>query len=138
MKMKKQNAFCCFQKTLKFSSLFFLRTPLFLRMFWGQSSFYKDGGGPRGTKNRGMHPPFYYGLRLQGGFTVEKGSEKGLSRRCLERPLGKYDPWGVHPFDFGQIKIAPLGALLVVNLLEGEDLPCMCPSEVRFLSNLDL
>ena len=41
------------------------------------------------------------------GFTVKKGSEKGSqkgflvegggSRRCLERPLGEYDPLGVHP-----------------------------------------
>ena len=39
------------------------------------------------------------------GFAVKKGSEKGsrrgsekeVSRRCLERPLGEYDPLGVHP-----------------------------------------
>ena len=40
------------------------------------------------------------------GFTVQKGvlrrvlrrgSEKGVSRRCLERPLGEYAPLGVHP-----------------------------------------
>ena len=31
------------------------------------------------------------------GFTVKKGSEKAVSRRCLERPLGDYDPLGVHP-----------------------------------------
>ena len=38
-------------------------------------------------------------------FIVEKGSEKdsqkgfqeGVSRRCLERPLGEYDPLGVRP-----------------------------------------
>ena len=30
-------------------------------------------------------------------FTIEKGSEKGVSRRCLERPLGEYDPLGVSP-----------------------------------------
>ena len=26
-----------------------------------------------------------------------RGSEKGVSRRCLERPLGEYDPLGVRP-----------------------------------------
>ena len=35
------------------------------------------------------------------GFTVkkgsEKGSQKGVSRRCLERPLKEYDPLGVRP-----------------------------------------
>ena len=35
------------------------------------------------------------------GFAVkkgpEKGSEKGVSRRCLERPLGEYDLLGVRP-----------------------------------------
>ena len=34
-------------------------------------------------------------------FTVEKGSEKGsqkaVSRRCLERPLVEYTPLGVRP-----------------------------------------
>ena len=28
-------------------------------------------------------------------FTAKKGSEKGSSRRCLERPLGEYAPLGV-------------------------------------------
>ena len=45
------------------------------------------------------------------GFTVKKGSEKGVlrrgsekgvSRRCLERPLGEYAPLGVRP------KMSPL------------------------------
>ena len=31
------------------------------------------------------------------GFAVRKGSEKGASRRCLERPLEEYDPLGVRP-----------------------------------------
>ena len=35
------------------------------------------------------------------GFTVkegpEKGSEKGFSMRCLERPLEEYPPLGVRP-----------------------------------------
>ena len=36
------------------------------------------------------------------GFTVlrrvlRRGSEKGVSRRCLERPLGEYAPLGVRP-----------------------------------------
>ena len=35
------------------------------------------------------------------GFTVkkgsEKGSEKGVSRRCPERPLVEYAPLGVRP-----------------------------------------
>ena len=39
------------------------------------------------------------------GFTVKrvlrrvlrKGSEKGVSRRYLERPLGEYAPFGVRP-----------------------------------------
>ena len=42
------------------------------------------------------------------GFTVKKrvlrrvlrkGSEKGVSRRCPERPLREYDPLGVRPND---------------------------------------
>ena len=28
---------------------------------------------------------------------LRRGSEKGVSRRCLERPLGEYDPLGVRP-----------------------------------------
>ena len=32
------------------------------------------------------------------GFAVRKGSEKGVSRRCLERALGEYAPLGVHPY----------------------------------------
>ena len=36
-------------------------TPFFLRMFWDQSSFfYKDGGAPRGPKNRGCIPVFFF------------------------------------------------------------------------------
>ena len=44
------------------------------------------------------------------GFTLKKGSEgrvlredseKGVSRRCLERPLGEYDPLGVRPRKLG-------------------------------------
>ena len=35
------------------------------------------------------------------GFTVKRGSEKGsekkISRRSLERPLREYNPLGVHP-----------------------------------------
>ena len=35
------------------------------------------------------------------GFTAKRvlrrGSEKGVSRRCLERPLEEYDPLGVRP-----------------------------------------
>ena len=34
-------------------------------------------------------------------FTVKKGSEKGVSRRCLERPLGEYDLLGVRPAQRG-------------------------------------
>ena len=44
------------------------------------------------------------------GFTVKRvlrrvlrrGSEKGVSRRCLERPLGEYAPLGVRP-SFGPL-----------------------------------
>ena len=36
------------------------------------------------------------------GFTAKKGSEKGVSRRCLERPLGEYDPLGVRPRGVGE------------------------------------
>ena len=28
---------------------------------------------------------------------LRRVSEKGVSRRCLGRPLGEYDPLGVHP-----------------------------------------
>ena len=62
------------------------------------------------------------------GFTVKRvlrrvlrsGSEKGVSRRCLERPLGEYDPLGVRPtksLDFGEGKMRnkkPRTILLVV------------------------
>ena len=42
------------------------------------------------------------------GFTVKKGSEKGflrrgVSRRCLERPLVEYAPLGVHPISFDSL-----------------------------------
>ena len=32
---------------------------------------------------------------------LRKGSEKGVARRCLERPLGEYDPLGVRPIENG-------------------------------------
>ena len=50
------------------------------------------------------------------GFTVKKvlrrvlrrGSEKGVSRRCLERPLVEYAPLGVRPiFVFKMIADRP-------------------------------
>ena len=45
------------------------------------------------------------------GFAVKKGSEKAVSRRCLERPLEEYAPLGVRPiFVF-------LGFLLLAFLL---------------------
>ena len=59
LKMKFQNAFCCFQKTQKCSSPLFLRTPFFLKD--GLRSvllFFKDGGGPRGPK-KGDASPFF-------------------------------------------------------------------------------
>ena len=31
------------------------------------------------------------------GFTIDRDSQKGLSRRRLERPLGEYDPSGACP-----------------------------------------
>ena len=31
------------------------------------------------------------------GRVLRRGSEKGVSGRCLERPLGEYDLLGVHP-----------------------------------------
>ena len=34
-------------------------------------------------------------VKIQG--SEGRGSEKGVSRRCLERPLGEYAPLGVHP-----------------------------------------
>ena len=30
---------------------------------------------------------------------LRRGSEKGVSRRCLERPLGEYDPLGIRPIE---------------------------------------
>ena len=42
------------------------------------------------------------------GFTVrkgsEKGSQKGVSRRCLERPLVEYAPLGVRPMGEGRLR----------------------------------
>ena len=38
------------------------------------------------------------------GSTLKKGSQKGVSRRCLERPLGEHDPFGVHPILSGAKK----------------------------------
>ena len=34
---------------------------------------------------------------------LRRGSEKGVSRRCLERPHGEYDPWGVRPTEIQKI-----------------------------------
>ena len=58
------------------------------------------------------------------GFTVkkegsEKGSEKGVSRRCLERPLGEYAPLGVRPISGGAFPDG-FGHLLALHSLETE------------------
>ena len=40
------------------------------------------------------------GLRFSEGFSegaLRRGSKDGVSRRCPERPLGEYEPLGVHP-----------------------------------------
>ena len=34
---------------------------------------------------------------------LRSASEKGVSRRCLERPLGEYDPLGVRPFKISNV-----------------------------------
>ena len=62
LKMKLQNAFCCFRKTLKLSSLFFLRTPFFC---WGcfgvNPPFYiRMEGAQRGPKIGGCIPLFIF------------------------------------------------------------------------------
>ena len=54
---------------------------------------------------KGAGESFSRVLRACYGLTVKRvlrrvlirGSEKGVSGRCLERPLGEYDPLGVHP-----------------------------------------
>ena len=54
------------------------------------------------------------------GFSVKKvlrmvlrrGSEKAISRRCPERPLGEYDPLGVRPIRDGETTIKITFAVL--------------------------
>ena len=48
LRMKLQNSFCCFQKQLKFSSLFFFEDPFFFEDVLGSILlFYKDWRGPK-------------------------------------------------------------------------------------------
>ena len=58
------------------------------------------------------------------GFTVKKrvlrrvlrrGSEKGVSRRCLERPLGEYAPLGVRPKNVVGTYCAIISATMVLQ-----------------------
>ena len=51
-----------FPKNAESFILFCFEDPLFLRMFWGPSSFFIR---MEAAQKRGMHPLFY-GLRLQG------------------------------------------------------------------------
>ena len=61
LKMKFQNAFCCFQKTQTCSSPFFLRTPFFLRMDCCLSSFFlRMEGAQGGPKKGGCIPLFIF------------------------------------------------------------------------------
>ena len=56
------------KKRWNFHPSFFWGPPFFWGCFGVNPPFFKDGGGPRGPKKRGTHPPFlfFYGLRLQG------------------------------------------------------------------------
>ena len=100
--MKFQNAFCCFQKTQKCSSPFFFEDPLFFKD--GLRSvllFFKDGGGPRRPKKRGMHPPFLFFLWIaSSGMVQEKLGPKLRPPQTLYLP-GKGETqtmvrvWGV-------------------------------------------
>ena len=38
---------------------------------------------------------------------LRRGPKKGISRRCLERPLWESDPLGVHPVDCHRKKFTP-------------------------------
>ena len=40
------------------------------------------------------------GFTVTEGSALRRGSEKAISRRCLERPLGEYAPTGVRPTEF--------------------------------------
>ena len=55
--------------------------------------------GPGEGSGEGFSEKFLEGACS--GFTLKKGSEKGVlegrSRRCLKHFLGEYDPLGVHP-----------------------------------------
>ena len=99
LKMKLQNAFCCFQKTLKFSSLFFLRTPFFLRMFWGQSSFFlRMEGAQGGPKKGGCIPLFIFFLWIASSDIPAKSRDippKSLVSLCFK---GHTKLFGPHPF----------------------------------------
>ena len=46
------------------------------------------------------------------GFTVRKGSEKGVSGRCLENLLGEYAPLGMLPIKMAFMDVLVLAALM--------------------------
>ena len=62
-----------------------------LRRFWG--GFWGRVLG-KGSGEGFLEGGLLWVLQLK---RVLRSSEKGVSRRCPERPLGEYDPLGVHP-----------------------------------------
>ena len=60
--------------------------------------------GATGEGNLPLRVSLPFALRR----VLRRGSEKGVSRRYLERPLGEYDPSGVRPSN-GNPKSNPQG-----------------------------
>ena len=75
LKMKFQNAFCCFQKTQKCSSPFVFEDPLFLlRMDCGPYSFFLR---MEGAQKGGCIPLFFMDCVFREGFSVFQSSLTG-------------------------------------------------------------
>ena len=63
----------------------------------GRTATQRSKKGSEKVLGRGSGEGFSEGFRevvFLWFFTVKRGSEKGVSRRCLERPLAEYDPPG--------------------------------------------
>ena len=58
------------------------------------------GKGSQKGSEKGVCYGFYSKKRVLRR-VLRRGSEKGVSRRCPERPLGEYAPLGVRPINLG-------------------------------------
>ena len=63
------------------------------RRFW---EGFRGRGSQKGSETGAFFYGFYSKKRVLRR-VLRRGSEKAVSRRCLERPLGEYAPLGVRP-----------------------------------------